>query len=154
MTNAESQARACANAMWAEDRASRAQGLELLEVGPGRAKMRMPVRADMTNGHGLCHGGFMFLLADTTFAYACNSHNQRTVAAGAEIHFLAPAFEGDVLTAQGQEQHLAGRTGIYDVAVINQNGKRIALFRGRSAAIKGTLTPAARAEPVPPTSPR
>lgn len=135
-------ARACAQAMWQQDRAAKAQGLELLDIGPGRARMRMPVRQDMTNGHGLCHGGYMFFLADTTFAYACNSRNQRAVAAGAEIHFLAPAFEGDVLTADGQERHLAGRSGIYDVKVTDQHDKLVALFRGRSATIKGELTPA------------
>jgi acyl-CoA thioesterase len=91
----------------------------------------------MTNGHGICHGGFMFLLADSTFAFACNSHNQRAVAASAEIHFIASAYEGDVLTAEGVEQHLAGRSGVYDMRVTDQSGRLIALFRGKSATIKG-----------------
>ena len=126
-----------ARLMWAEDRASQALGMQLLEVRPGYARISMTVRRDMTNGHGMCHGGFMFLLADSTFAFACNSHNQKAVAASAEIHFLAPAHEGDVLTAEGQEQHLAGRSGVYDTRVTDQNGKLVALFRGKSATIKG-----------------
>jgi acyl-CoA thioesterase len=126
-----------ARLMWADDRASQALGMQLLEVRPGYARISMTVRRDMTNGHGMCHGGFMFLLADSTFAFACNSHNQKAVAASAEIHFLAPAQEGDVLTAEGQEQHLAGRSGVYDTRVTDQNGKLVALFRGKSATIKG-----------------
>ena len=126
-----------ARLMWAEDRASQALGMQLLEVRPGYARISMTVRRDMTNGHGMCHGGFMFLLADSTFAFACNSHNQKAVAASAEIHFLAPAHEGDVLTAEGQEQHLAGRSGVYDTRVTDQSGKLVALFRGKSATIKG-----------------
>ena len=97
----------------------------------------MPIRRDMTNGHGICHGGYMFLLADSTFAFACNSHNQRAVAASAKINFLASAHEGDVLTAEGVEQHVAGRSGVYDMRVTDQHGRLIALFRGKSATIKG-----------------
>jgi acyl-CoA thioesterase len=126
-----------ARRMWAEDRASQALGMELLEARAGYARLRMPIRRDMTNGHGICHGGYMFLLADSTFAFACNSHNQRAVAAAAEIHFLASAHEGDVLTAEGVEQHLAGRSGLYDMRVTDQHGKLIAMFRGKSATIKG-----------------
>jgi acyl-CoA thioesterase len=126
-----------ARRMWADDRASQALGMELLEVRSGYARIRMPIRRDMTNGHGICHGGYMFLLADSTFAFACNSHNQRAVAASAEIHFLASAHEGDVLTATGVEQHLAGRSGVYDMRVTDQHGRLIALFRGKSATIKG-----------------
>jgi acyl-CoA thioesterase len=126
-----------ARRMWADDRASRALGMELLEARAGRARIRMMVRPDMTNGHGICHGGYMFLLADSTFAFACNSHNQRAVAASAEIHFLAPAHEGDVLTAEGVEQHVAGRSGVYDMRVTDQHGRVVALFRGKSATIKG-----------------
>lgn len=130
-------ARDVARLMWADDRASQALGMELQEVRPGYARISMRIRPDMTNGHGICHGGFMFLLADSTFAFACNSHNQKAVAASAEIHFLAAAHEGDVLTAEGQEQHLAGRSGVYDTRVTDQNGRLIALFRGKSATIKG-----------------
>ena len=126
-----------AQRMWADDRASQALGMEILAVRSGYARLRMPIRHDMTNGHGICHGGYMFLLADSTFAFACNSHNQRAVAASAEIHFLASAHEGDVLTAEGVEQHLAGRSGVYDMRVTDQNGRLIALFRGKSATIKG-----------------
>lgn len=133
-------ARQAAAIMWDEDRASQALGMELLAVAPGRATMRMTIRADMTNGHGICHGGYMFLLADSTFAFACNSHDQRAVAAGAEIHFTASAHEGDILTAEGRESHRAGRSGIYDIEVRDQQGRLKALFRGRSATIKGTLT--------------
>ncbi|MCM5571906.1 hydroxyphenylacetyl-CoA thioesterase PaaI [Burkholderiaceae bacterium FT117] len=123
--------------MMADDRASRHLGIELLEIGPGRARMRLKVRPELTNGHGICHGGYIFLLADTTFAFACNSHNQRAVAAGCSIDFLAPAHDGDVLTAEGVERHLAGRHGVYDISVRDQDGKLIALFRGKSATIKG-----------------
>jgi acyl-CoA thioesterase len=132
-------ARACARRMWEEDTASQSLGMSLIDISPGSAVMSMPVRSDMANGHGMCHGGFMFLLADSAFAFACNSHNQRAVAAGAEIHFVAPAKVGDVLTAQANEQHRAGRSGFYDVRVTDQNGDLIALFRGRSATIKGHL---------------
>jgi acyl-CoA thioesterase len=126
-----------ARRMWADDRASQSLGMELLEARAGFARIRMPVRRDMTNGHGMCHGGYVFLLADSTFAFACNSHNQRAVAAGAEIHFLASAHEGDVLTAEGVEVSLAGRSGIYDMRVTDQHGRLVAVFRGRSATIKG-----------------
>jgi acyl-CoA thioesterase len=126
-----------ARRMWDGDRATQALGMELQEVRAGYARIQMPVRRDMTNGHGICHGGFMFLLADSTFAFACNSHNQRAVAASAEIHFIAAAHEGDVLTAEGIEQHLAGRSGVYDMRVTDQSGRLIALFRGKSATIKG-----------------
>ena len=130
-------AQACGRMMYAEDTAARHVGIEILEVLPGRARLRMPVRTEQTNGHHICHGGFIFMLADTAFAYACNSRNQHTVAAGAAIDFVAPATDGDTLVADATEQHLGGRTGVYDVRVTDQNGKLIALFRGRSAAIKG-----------------
>jgi acyl-CoA thioesterase len=132
-------AQLAARRMWDEDKASQALGMTLADIGPGFAVLSMTVRADMANGHGMCHGGFMFLLADSAFAFACNSHNQRAVAAGAEIHFVAPAKVGDVLTAQATEQHREGRSGFYDVRVTDQNGVLIALFRGRSATIKGFL---------------
>jgi acyl-CoA thioesterase len=97
----------------------------------------MPVRDDMLNGHGLCHGGLIFTLADSAFAYACNSRNQNTVASGCTIDYLAPGQPGDILSAEAIEQSLAGRTGVYDITVSNQDGKRLALFRGRSHSIKG-----------------
>jgi len=137
-----------ARRMWDEDKASQALGMSLADIGPGFAVLSMIVRADMANGHGMCHGGFMFLLADSAFAFACNSHNQRAVAAGAEIHFVAPAKVGDVLTAQATEQHREGRSGFYDVRVTDQNGALIALFRGRSATIKGFLVDDASLAPA------
>ena len=112
-----------------------------------RGRIRMTGRADMTNGHGMCHGGYMFLLADSTFAFACNSHNLKMVAASAEVHFVAPAREGDTLTAEGREQHRAGRSGLYDVRVTDHTGRTVALFRGKSAAICGAVLPAT--EPPP-----
>ncbi len=138
--------------MWSTDRASQALGMSILDVSPGQARLRMTVRADMTNGHGMCHGGYIFLLADSSFAFACNSRNQKTVAASAEIHFLAPAKEGDTLTAQAQEQHLGGRSGLYDVRVTDQEGRTLALFRGKSAAIPGAVIPGTDA-PLPASRP-
>jgi acyl-CoA thioesterase len=128
-----------AAAMFAQDRASQMMGMRIVNVGPGRAQLAMTVRADMVNGHAICHGGFIFTLADSAFAFACNSNNQTTVASGAGIDFLAPAREGDVLTAVAEERGASGRTGVYDIAVRNQRGETIALFRGKSHRIKGTV---------------
>lgn len=132
-------ARATAAAMFARDRASRAMGMRIAEMRAGYARMVMAVRDDMLNGHDVCHGGFIFTLADSAFAFACNSHNQNTVASGATIDFLAPARGGDELTAEAHEQSLAGRTGVYDVVVTNQRGEKIAVFRGRSYRIRGEV---------------
>ncbi len=132
-------AKAAAEVMWREDNASKWLGMKIEEVRPGYARLSMTVTANMVNGHNLCHGGLIFTLADSTFAFACNSHNQRAVAAGCAIEFLAPAFLGDVLTAEGVEQALRGRTGVYDMKVTNQKGELIAVFRGKSATIKGLL---------------
>lgn len=125
--------------MWSDDQAARGLGLELLEVGPGMARVRMAVRPDMVNGHGICHGGFIFTLADCAFSYACNGDNQRAVASGADISFLAPAHLGDLLESVGQVRQQGGRNGIYDVEVADQGGRTIALFRGRSSRIKGSF---------------
>jgi acyl-CoA thioesterase len=103
--------------------------------------MRMPVRGLHLNGHQICHGGFIFTLADSTFAFACNSYNKNAVAAGCSIEFLRPAHEGDVLTCEGLEQVLSGRHGIYDMRVCNQRGEVVAVFRGKSAQIPGTVVP-------------
>ena len=129
--------------MFAVDRASKDfMQLELVSCEPGRAVMRMRVREPMLNGHQICHGGFIFTLADSTFAFACNSRNMATVAAGASIEFLKPAHLGDVLTCEGVEQMLQGRHGVYDMKVSNQRGETVAMFRGKSAQIKGTVLPA------------
>jgi acyl-CoA thioesterase len=138
-TGQEAQALAerVAAAMWARDVASQALGMRLVRVGPGHAELAMTVRADMLNGHAICHGGFIFTLCDSAFAYACNSYNLNTVASSCSIDFLAPAREGDVLTAIAQEMSVAGRTGVYDIAVVDGRVERIALFRGKSYRIKG-----------------
>ncbi|AUA08898.1 Acyl-coenzyme A thioesterase PaaI [Streptomyces malaysiensis subsp. malaysiensis] len=124
-----------AHAMFAADAASRAMGMELLEAGDGSAVVRMTVTAAMVNGHGIAHGGFVFTLADTAFACACNSHGPVTVAAGADIAFVAPARDGDVLTASARERARFGRSGIYDVTVL-RGETVIAEFRGRSRVIR------------------
>ena len=132
-------AQSVAQKMFAADRASREfMQMVLLSCTPGRASMRMTVRAEQLNGHQICHGGFIFTLADSTFAFACNSHNKNAVASGATIEFLKPAHEGDVLTCEAQEQTLQGRHGIYDMKVANQRGEVIAMFRGKSAQIPGS----------------
>jgi len=137
LQSAQQIAERCAAIMWQEDHAARGLGVELMEIAPGMARLRMTVRADMVNGHGSCHGGFIFTLADATFAYACNTDNHRAVASGADISFLAPAHTGDVLTSVGHVRSQGGRNGVYDVEVSNQEGRTIALFRGRSTRVKG-----------------
>jgi acyl-CoA thioesterase len=139
LSAAEAQALAdrVAQAMWARDDASQRLGMRIVAVAPGRAELAMAVRADMLNGHAICHGGFIFTLCDSAFAYACNSYNLNTVASGCSIDFLAPAREGDVLAAIAHERSMAGRTGVYDIEVTNQRGEPIALFRGKSYRIKG-----------------
>ena len=144
LTDAEAAdlARRVGESMYAADEASKdTMGMELLSCQPGRASMRMVVRPLHLNGHKICHGGFIFTLADSTFAYACNSRNHATVANGCSIEFLRPAHEGDVLTADGVEQTLSGRHGIYDIRVSNQKGQAVALFRGKSTQISGTVIP-------------
>ena len=125
------------DAMFANDRATRALGMVIEAVGPGTATLSMAVREDMLNGHDICHGGLIATLADTAFAYGCNSHNEVTVASGFSVDLVAPRRLGDVLTATCREQNKAGRTGVYDIEVVNQRGERIALFRGRSYTMKG-----------------
>jgi acyl-CoA thioesterase len=135
-------ARKVGETMFAVDIASKdTMGMELLSVEPGKARIRMPVKALHLNGHQICHGGFIFTLADSTFAFACNSYNKSAVAAGCSIEFLKPAHEGDVLTCEAQEQALSGRHGIYDMRVTNQRGEVVAVFRGKSAQIQGTVFP-------------
>ncbi len=143
MTNEDNKAdrlaQGVAESMFARDRASQLLGMRILEVRLGYARMSMLVRPEMLNGHQVCHGGFIFTLADSAFAFACNSHNLNTVASGASVDFLAPGREGDDLVAEALEQFLAGRTGVYDVLVTNQRGEKIAVFRGRSYRIKGEV---------------
>lgn len=134
-------AEACARTLWDRDLASRTLGMRLEEVRPNYARLSMPVRADMINGHHKSHGGFIFALADSAFAVACNSTNYVTMAAAASIDFIAPAQLGDVLTATGEAQAREGRTGVYDIRVKNQAGRLIALFRGRSHQTKDQLIP-------------
>ncbi|WP_116135403.1 hydroxyphenylacetyl-CoA thioesterase PaaI [Trinickia diaoshuihuensis] len=136
-------ARAVGQAMYEADACSRALGFELVEVRPGYARMRATVRPDFLNGHAICHGGLIFTLADSTFAFACNSYNVNTVASGCSIEFLRPVHGNDVLTAEAVEQTVSGRTGIYDIRVTNREGETVALFRGKSAHIKGhVISPA------------
>ncbi|RMD89166.1 MAG: hydroxyphenylacetyl-CoA thioesterase PaaI [Alphaproteobacteria bacterium] len=135
----EERARAAAAAMMAADAASKWFGAELEEVREGYARMGLTVRAEHLNGHGICHGGVSFALADSAFAFACNSRNQRTVAAHDIISFVAPAQAGDRLTAEAREVVREGRSGIYDVRVTNQHGKVIAELRGFSRTIAGHL---------------
>ena len=137
--DAQDLAERSARAMWDADKASRGLGMALVSVAPGEAVMTMTVADTMVNGHGICHGGYMFLLADSTFAFACNSRNERTVAAHCDISFVKAARLGDVLTARGREVWREGRNGIYDMVVTDHNGATVALFRGRSRTIGGPV---------------
>jgi len=143
MLEASAQAQALAEAagaaMYARDRASQALGMALAEIRPGYARMTMPVREDMLNGHLTCHGGFIFALADSAFAFACNSRNLNTVGAGCTIDYIAPGRLHDVLEAVAVEQNLSGKSGIYDVRVIDQDDRIIALFRGKSLRVNGEV---------------
>ncbi|MCG5078537.1 hydroxyphenylacetyl-CoA thioesterase PaaI [Paraburkholderia tagetis] len=136
-------ARATAQAMYEADGCSRALGMELLEVRAGYARLRMAVRPEFLNGHQICHGGLIFTLADSTFAFACNTYNVNTVAAGCSIEFLRPVQPDDLLTAEAVEQVLSGRNGIYDIRVTNRAGETVAMFRGKSAQIRGNVIPVA-----------
>jgi acyl-CoA thioesterase len=131
-------ARRCCDVMWAEDIASQRLGMRIESVGSGRCTLTMRVRDDMTNGHGTAHGGFIFALADSAFAFACNSHNVRTVAHACDIVFVAPVHEGDVLVADATERHRFGRNGIYDIRV-TRGDDVVAEFRGRSRTIGGPV---------------
>jgi acyl-CoA thioesterase len=130
--DADSVARRCAEVMYAGDRASQALGITIHDVSPGHATARMTVRDDMANGHGICHGGFLFTLADTAFAFACNTYDRRTVAAGADVTFLEPVTAGTELVAVAVERARRGRSGLYDVTVRTADGPVVAEFRGRS----------------------
>jgi acyl-CoA thioesterase len=131
-----------AQQLYANDQASQSHGIRIAEVRPGYARLSMSVRGDMVNGHRICHGGMVFTLADSAFAFACNSYNESTVAAAASIDFLAAAHEGDELTAEAKELWRTKRNGIYEITVTNQKGARIAFFRGRSYQIDGHIVSA------------
>lgn len=141
--SAQEMAEACAAAMWAEDAASQALDMRIDHVAPGEATLSMIVRPEMSNGHGTCHGGYIFTLADSAFAFACNGYNQRTVGQHAAITYLAPGRLGDRLTATAREVSRQGRSGVYDVRVTTQDGVQIAEFRGHSRTVKGTHLPVA-----------
>ena len=133
-------ARACAEAMWKEDDASKGLGMQIVEIGAGRATLSMTVRPEMVNGQRIAHGGFIFTLADSTFAFACNSHNERAVAAQCSVTFIRPGKLGDVLVASAREVSRSGRSGIYDVRVTAADDV-IAEFRGHSRTIGGAWLP-------------
>lgn len=132
----------CAEAMYARDIAARALGITVVSVGPGQSRLSMTVRGDMLNGHAVCHGGFIFTLADTAFAYACNSRNAVTMAHNCSIDFVSPGREGDVLIAVAEEHHQFARTGLYDITVTRDHDQVVARFRGRSYRVRGTILPA------------
>ena len=134
-------AEACARVMWRDNGPSQRLGMKLDRVAPGEATLTMDVTDQMTNGHGTGHGGYIFTLADSAFALACNSYNQRAVAQHCSITYIAPVSSGDRLTATAREQVRAGRSGIYDVRVVDQGGRHVAEFRGHSRTVKGTHLP-------------
>jgi len=130
-------AEAVRDGMYANDRASKMMGMEIVSISPGGATLTMTVREDMLNGVDICHGGLITTLADSAFAFACNSYNELTVASGFSVDIVAPGRLGDRLTAVAMEVALAGRTGVYDITVRNQRGELVAVFRGKSYRIKG-----------------
>jgi len=150
--NAQQLAQACADAMWAEDAASRGLGMEIVSIAPGQAELAMTVAKNMVNGHNMCHGGFIFTLADSAFAFSCNTYNQRTVAQHCAVTYIVSAKLGDTLTAHAVERHRRGRSGIYDITVTRQDGTVIAEFRGHSRTIEGELLPNANKDAA--TAPR
>lgn len=137
--NPEQLAQSCAQAMYERDEASRNLGMNITHVAPGKATVTMPVTHIMIQGHGSCHGGYLFTLADSAFAFACNSYNKATVASGCSIDYMLGAREGDMLTANAVEQSRGNRTGVYDITITNQNGHVVALFRGKSYQVRGEV---------------
>ena len=134
----QERAQRCADAMWSTDQASQTLGMRITAIGPGMATLTMQVREDMLNGHGICHGGIIFALADSAFAFACNTYNQLTVAQQNQITYLTPGHAGETLTATARESARQGRSGTYDVTVTGADDRQIALFRGLSRTISGT----------------
>ncbi|SFE66999.1 hydroxyphenylacetyl-CoA thioesterase PaaI [Roseivivax sediminis] len=143
----EEVARASAEAMWRTDRASQALGMDILRIAPGEAVLTMTVRGDMANGHGICHGGYIFTLADSAFAFACNSYGRVTVAQSNTITYLSPGPVGETLTATAREVALAGRSGLYDVTIARQDGTVIAEFRGQSRELGRDIAGVLPADP-------
>lgn len=141
LTDADQLARLCAEFMWSNDNASQHLGIVINSMYGGKAVVSMTVRDNMVNGHDTCHGGMIFSLADSAFAFACNSQNHAAVAANCSIDFIQPAYRGDHLTANAVMVHQGRRTGIYDIAVSNQDGRVIARMRGRSSRLKGPVIP-------------
>lgn len=144
--DAQALAEAACKSMFDADACTRWLGMRVEAVAPGYARLSMAVRPEFLNGHLTCHGGLIFTLADSAFAFACNSHNHNTVAAGCSVEFLRPAHGGETLTAEATEQVLSGRHGIYDVRVTNQAGEVVAMFRGKSAQIRGQVIPVPAAQ--------
>ena len=132
-------ARECADAMFSRDYASQNLGMEIVAIGPGTATLTMTVDDRMIQGHGMCHGGYMFTLADSAFAFACNTYDLATVAAGCSIEYMASARKGDQLTAHAIERARGRRTGVYDIEITNQDGRTVALFRGKSHQVQGSV---------------
>lgn len=143
---AQQLARRCADAMYQRDRASQHLDMHVEEIGPGRAVLSMPVTEVMIQGHDSCHGGYIFTLADSAFAFACNTYNDATVASGCSIDYVAPGKLGDVLVAEAREQTRKGRTGVYDVRVSNGRDELVALFRGKSYRVSGPVIHEAASE--------
>ena len=139
-------AKACSDAMYAKDAASRGLGIEVIESTPGCSKLTMTVRAEFSNGHDICHGGYIFMFADSAFAYACNNRNRNTVASAASIEFIGAAHTGDRLTAIAHERSRGSKIGVYDVEVYNQDDRLLALFRGDSYQIRGSVIPQGEGE--------
>lgn len=138
-TDPQKLAEECAEAMLARDQASQDLGMKIISVAPGKAVLAMTVTEQMIQGHGSCHGGYIFTLADSAFAFACNTYDKATVASGCSIDYMHGAKLGDKLTAAAEEQSRGGRTGVYDITVTNQDGGTVALFRGRSYQIRGSV---------------
>lgn len=132
-------AEACAESMFSRDQASQQLGMKIESVAPGKAVITMTVDERMIQGHGNCHGGYLFTLADSAFAFSCNSYDKATVASGCSIEYIRPALVGDQLTATAEERSRGGRTGVYDITITNQDGKTVALFRGKSFEVNGSV---------------
>lgn len=132
-------AQACADSMFARDQASQQLGMKIISVAPGRAELSMTVAQHMIQGHGACHGGYLFTLADSAFAFSCNTYDKATVASGCSIEYVAPAKQGDVLTARAEERSRGNRTGIYDITITNQDQQVVAYFRGKSYQVRGSV---------------